>query len=195
MAKIYSKTTWIDELPHSTPVKYRVQNETTLLEDAEISLTTPVTPGTPVNAANLNKIENGIDNLDDLVNQLFTETLYIRAIRDSAVLLPGSGLMTFTVPAILNSYRISNAQAAIYTASSSGLPTIQLHNLRLVQPILSTRITINVGGLSSYTASVPSVVNPTMAGVLTGDRIRVDVDVTGTGTRGLDIILTLVRAV
>ncbi len=59
----YSKTTWSDELPASTPIKYKISQATDgdVATDATIEIVTSVTAGTPVNAANLNKIEDGID--------------------------------------------------------------------------------------------------------------------------------------
>lgn len=61
----YTKTTWVDEVPDSTPVKFSINGdvEGEISASAEIDLVTGVTPpGTPVNAANLNKIETGIED-------------------------------------------------------------------------------------------------------------------------------------
>jgi len=82
-----------------------------------------------------------------------------------------------------------DADASVYTVSSSGLPTVQIHNVTDAQDMLSTRITIDVSEYSSYTAAAPPVINASYDDVVTGDRLRVDVDVAGTGTKGLDVIL------
>ena len=193
MAKIYTKTTWTDEVPETTPVKYKIENDETTLDEVTISVVTPVTTGTAVNAANLNKIEEGIDALDSLVDALFTETVYVRAIRDTATLLSGDGLMTFMIPAALNTYQISDIQVSIYVPSSSGAVRVQVHNLRSSADILSIEATIDEGEYSSYTAAVAPVVNPSAAGVETGDRLRVDIDAAGIGAKGLDLIITLER--
>lgn len=56
----YTKTTWVDEVPATSPVTYDIE---TVGTDLEISLhSTPSTSGTPVNATNLNKIEQGIED-------------------------------------------------------------------------------------------------------------------------------------
>jgi len=78
----------------------------------------------------------------------------------------------------------------VYGVSSSGLPTIQIHNLTDGSDMLSTEITIDTSEFSSYTAATRSVVNTGEDDVVTGDRLRIDVDVAGSGTDGLDVILT-----
>lgn len=59
----YSKTTWTDEVPASTPIKYAITGdvEGELSASATIEIVTSVTAGTAVNATNLNKIETGIE--------------------------------------------------------------------------------------------------------------------------------------
>jgi hypothetical protein len=66
----YSPTTWADEVPASTPVKYKITDDIggVLADSAKIELVTSVTPGTPLNAANLNHIEQGIEDAQDGVN-------------------------------------------------------------------------------------------------------------------------------
>jgi len=83
-----------------------------------------------------------------------------------------------------------DADAAVYTVSSSGTPTVQIHNLTDTQDMLSTLITIDANEYSSYTAATQPVINASYDDVATGDRLRIDVDVAGTGTKGLDVILT-----
>jgi hypothetical protein len=58
----YTKTTWANELP-SEPIRYDIleDDNTPLYEDVQINLASSVVAGTPVNAANLNKIEDGIE--------------------------------------------------------------------------------------------------------------------------------------
>ena len=56
----YTPTVWVDEIPASIPVKYKISqlSDGDIATDATIEVVTPLTPGTPLNAANLNKIEN-----------------------------------------------------------------------------------------------------------------------------------------
>ncbi len=59
----YTKTTWVDEVPAETPVKYKITDDTggVIAESATIETVTSITAGTALNAANLNKIEEGLE--------------------------------------------------------------------------------------------------------------------------------------
>lgn len=102
----------------------------------------------------------------------------------------GDGRATVFVPAMLNGYTITDAQAAVATPSVSGLITIQVANVTDGVDILSTRITIDVGEKTSYTAAAPPVINTAADDVSTGDELRVDVDGAGTNAYGLVVMLT-----
>lgn len=58
----YTKTTWTNETPQSSPVKYQVNDDTNgiIAASATITPVTTITPGTPLDSTNLNKIEEGI---------------------------------------------------------------------------------------------------------------------------------------
>jgi hypothetical protein len=60
----YTKTTWVDEIPDSTPVKYKITEsiDGDITPSAKIEIVTGVTPGTPMNADNLNHMETGVYN-------------------------------------------------------------------------------------------------------------------------------------
>lgn len=60
----YTKTTWADEVPNSSPVKYKISQTTDgdIATNATIEMVTPVTAGTPVSASNLNHLETGVYN-------------------------------------------------------------------------------------------------------------------------------------
>ena len=133
---------------------------------------------------------------DALAGSIFGEKIvYIKVLDNVTALTTGDGKAYITIPDNLNGMNLVDADIAVYTTSSSGNPTVQLHNLDYsggAQDMLSTRMTIDAGGaeLSSYTAATPPVINSSYDDVATGDRIRIDVDVAGTGTKGLDVILT-----
>ena len=116
--------------------------------------------------------------------------IYLKVIADDTTLTTGDGKMYVTIPSALNRMNLVDADASIYTASTSGTPTIQIYNVTDSQDMLSTRITIDINENTSYTATTPSVINATYDDVATGDQLRIDVDVAGTGTKGLDVILT-----
>lgn len=114
----------------------------------------------------------------------------LKCLLDTDALTTGDGKIYFTIPAEITGWNLVSAHAAVYTVSSSGLPTIQIRNVTDSADMLSTRITIDATEFSSYTATTAPVIDTTKDDVATGDRIAVDVDVAGTGTKGLDVILT-----
>jgi hypothetical protein len=66
----YTPTVWVDEVPGSSPIKYSITGdiEGVISASAQIAIVTGVTPGTPLTATNLNKIENAIDGIADTVD-------------------------------------------------------------------------------------------------------------------------------
>ena len=63
----YEPTVWVNETPQTTPVKFKITDDTegVLANSAKIELVTPVTPGTPLDATRMNKIEQGIEAVTD----------------------------------------------------------------------------------------------------------------------------------
>jgi hypothetical protein len=56
--------------------------------------------------------------------------------------------------------------------------------------MLSTRITIDANEYDSKDSTTPRVIDTANDDVLMGDLIRIDIDVTGTGTAGLIVSLS-----
>lgn len=110
-----------------------------------------------------------------------------------AALSTGDGKAFVVIPATLNGYILTGVMAAVTTASTSGNPTIQLARVRsgTAVDMLSTRITIDANEATSTTAATAAVINTANDDLATADFIRVDLDVAGTGTRGLIVSLTL----
>lgn len=116
--------------------------------------------------------------------------LMIKVMSDNATVTDGNGKMKFPIPQELNGLKITKAEAAVTTASSSGVIAVGVYNYTSAKEILSTGILIDVGEYTSYTSAVPSVVNAANNTVATGDLIGIDVDAAGINARGLTIILT-----
>jgi hypothetical protein len=119
------------------------------------------------------------------------ETIYWRVLNHDTALSTGDGKDYIFVPDEYDGKIIKRVHACVHTASSSGTPTIQLHNVTDSEDILSTRITIDASEYTSYTAATPPVVDTDHDDLAQGDQLRVDVDVAGTGTAGLDVIIVL----
>ena len=95
----------------------------------------------------------------------------------------------FVVPALLDGYDLGVPFAANETPSTSGIPTFQIHNVTDAVDMLSTKLTIDANEQNSSTAATAAVVNATYQEVATGDRIRFDCDVAGTGCKGITLHL------
>lgn len=116
--------------------------------------------------------------------------LELKVVDDLTALATGDGILTFAIPSALGGYNLTAVASYVTTVSSSGLPTVQIRNVTQTADMLSTRITIDVSEFTSYTATTPAVIDTANDDVATGDLIAVDVDVAGTGSKGLGVILT-----
>jgi hypothetical protein len=120
-----------------------------------------------------------------------TRNIYLPVVANYTNLATGDGAFYFTVPPSIDGFELTEVYAAVYTTSSSGLPTVQIHNMDdgAGSDMLSTRVTIDEGELNSFDPAIPPVIDIDHNAVAKGDRIRIDIDVAGTGTKGLDVIL------
>lgn len=120
----------------------------------------------------------------------FTKVLEVKVFDDATTVTTGDGKMIFCIPLALNGCDLTAVAGFITTVSSSGTPTVQIRNVTQTADMLSTRITIDASEFTSYTAATPPVIDTGNDDVATGDLIAVDVDVAGTGAKGLGVILT-----
>jgi hypothetical protein len=115
------------------------------------------------------------------------KNVIMKVIKDDNDLATGDGKSHFTVPIELNGMNLVSVGAHVYTVSSSGLPTFQIHNLTDAVDMLSTEITIDATGNDSKDATTPAAIDAAHDDIATGDVIRFDCDVAGTGTKGMEI--------
>lgn len=148
---------------------------------------------TPTSRSYNDLITESIWNTDLVDNLIYLKSKADRRIAVKTVISPTASLSTGTdknrmsIPADLNGANLVDADAVVYTVSSSGTPTIQIYNLTDSHYMLSTGITIDANEFTSYTAATPPVIDTSYDDMATGDRIRFDVSVAGTGTTGLDV--------
>ena len=119
-----------------------------------------------------------------------TKDIEVKVIDDATTLTTGDGKVIICIPAALGGCDLTAAHAFVTTVSSSGLPTVQIRNVTQAADMLTTKITIDASEFTSYTAAAASVIDTSNDDVATGDLIAVDVDVAGTGAKGLGVILT-----
>lgn len=101
----------------------------------------------------------------------------------------GDSKAYFRVPVQLNGFNLVGVAASLTTVSSSGVPTVQLRNSTQAVDMLTTKITIDASETDSNTAAIPAVIDTANDDVATGDQIHVDIDVAGTGAKGLYVEL------
>ncbi|MBT3390352.1 MAG: hypothetical protein HN413_08060 [Chloroflexi bacterium] len=117
--------------------------------------------------------------------------LQFTVIPHDSALVTGDDQFVWQIHPELDGYSIVAAHAMVHGVSSSGTPTFQLYHERHAQDILSTLITIDVSEKSSTTAATPPVLNSSYVDLQSGDEIRHDCDVAGTGTTGWTMMYTL----
>jgi hypothetical protein len=121
---------------------------------------------------------------------LGTKNIIIKCLHDTTTLTVGNGIGRVTLPVELNGMNLVSVGGHVYTASSSGTPTFQIVNEgEGYVSMLSTQITIDVNEYDSSTAGTPPVINTLYDAVATGNVLRFDCLVAGTGTTGMEIRL------
>ena len=94
----------------------------------------------------------------------------------------GTAKVTFRMPYAMT---LTAVRASLNTASSSGTPTIDINEGGTT--ILSTKITIDVSETTSTTAAAAPVISD--ASLADDAEITIDIDVAGTGAKGLVVTL------
>lgn len=107
-------------------------------------------------------------------------------------LTTGDGKAYIRIHPAVNGMNLTAVGASVSTVSSSGTVTVQLRRVRSGSPadMLSTKLTIDVSETDSATAAAAAVIDTANDDVATGDQIFVDIDVAGTGAKGLFVSLT-----
>lgn len=170
----HTKLNGIADSANNTPAA-----STTVAGSIELAIASEINTGTSTTRAN---------TPDALAGSIFgTKTIVVKCILDDDDLETGDGIAHFTVPIEINGMNLISVGGHVYTVSSSGTPTFQIHNLTDTVDMLSTLITIDATEKDSSTATTAAVINTSHDDVVTGDEIRIDCDVIGTGTKGMEI--------
>jgi len=157
------------------------------------------TPGHAVTAAEMttyinNNMQYIYDNAGTVIGKRVVE---VPIFSDNDTVITGDNKRQMVIPYEFNGMNIIKSEIAhIGAAATAGVTTVQIVRIRTdgtpgTVDILDTRMTIDANEYTSYTASNASVVGTANQNVLTGDRVRWDVDVAGTTALGLIGILTL----
>jgi hypothetical protein len=116
--------------------------------------------------------------------------LFIKVFSDAQVVTTGDGKFIFEVSEDMNGMNLTKIETYVTTVSSSGKPTVQIRNVTQAADMLTTKCEIDASEKNSKDAATQPVISATNDDVAWGDHIAVDVDVAGTGAKGLGVILT-----
>lgn len=131
---------------------------------------------------------NGADSIEAAYEiKVFADENHPAAVLtpEVAEVVVGDGLFIFAIPRDVAGCYLREAEAFV---SVVGGVTVQIRNITQAVDLLSTKITIDGGEFTSYTAAVPSVVNVDVSQVELGDLLAIDVDAAG-AAKGLGVIL------
>ena len=106
---------------------------------------------------------------------------------ETTAITTGNAKVTMRMP---YAFVLSEVRASLGTASSSGLPTVDINEGGTT--ILSTKLTIDATEKTSVTAATPAVISD--ANLADDAEITFDIDVAGTGAAGLKVALIGRRA-
>lgn len=110
------------------------------------------------------------------------ETIGISVVSETTTITTGTAKRTFRMPF---AFTLTSVRASVSTVSSSGIPTVDINEGGTT--ILSTKLTIDANEYTSTTAATAAVISDTS---LADDaEITIDVDVAGTGAKGLKVYL------
>jgi hypothetical protein len=116
-----------------------------------------------------------------------TEVLMVALGDETTDITTGNAKVTMRMPFAMT---LTAVRASLATASSSGTPTVDINEGG--STILSTKLTIDANEKTSTTAATPAVISDS---ALADDaEITFDIDVAGTGAKGLKVTLIGTRA-
>ena len=102
---------------------------------------------------------------------------------ETTAITTGTAKVTFRVPYAMTLYQLPRASLA--TASTSGIPEVDIN--KNGSTIFTTRLTIDANEKTSVTAATPAVLSTTT--FADDDEVTFDIDVAGTGAKGLKVTL------
>ena len=111
-----------------------------------------------------------------------TECMIIPVGDETTSITTGTAKVTFRMP---YAFTLTAVRASLTTASSSGLPTVDINENGTT--ILSTKLTIDANEKTSTTAATAAVISD--SSLADDAEITIDIDVAGTGAQGLKVTL------
>jgi hypothetical protein len=126
-----------------------------------------------IQAADISDLNTAVKPLESIIIALSDEVTPITT---------GTAKVTMRMP---YAFTLTAVRASLATASSSGIPTVDINEGG--STILSTKLTIDANEKTSTTAAVPVVISD--SSLADDSEITFDIDVAGTGATGLKVTL------
>jgi len=150
--------------------------------DTVLNFTIPKGDTGAVSATSTDTFSNKtISSVDNTIKA--NETLTLAISDETTAITTGINKMKFRAPFAMTLYQIP--RASLSTASTSGIPTIDINDGGV--SILSTKLTIDANEVTSTTAATAAVLSDTS--IADDAEITFDIDVAGTGAKGLKVTL------
>lgn len=121
-----------------------------------------------------------IKNVSGIAPANDTQSFVIAASDETTAITTGTAKVTFRMP---YAFTVTAVRASLSTASTSGLPQIDINEGGTT--ILSTAITIDANEKTSTTAATPPVISD--SSLADDAEIIIDIDAAGTGAKGLKV--------
>ena len=118
-------------------------------------------------------------------------TSNVYAVETNPSLTTGLGKGYVVVPEQMNGWYVNSVAASCYAASTSGIPTFQVYNVTKDHYMLDSLLTIDANEYDSKTALVASSLYSQYAKIYSGDMLRLDCSVAGTGTKRVQARLVI----
>lgn len=150
-------------------------------------LASPTFTGTPAAPT-----ASALTNTTQLATTAFVysmEQIMVIALSDEVTsITTGTSKVVFRAPFAMTLTKIP--RASLTTASSSGIPTVDINEAG--STILSTKLTIDANEKTSTTAATAAVLSD--SSIADDAEITFDIDVAGTGAKGLKVVLYYKRS-
>jgi len=148
-----------------------------------------VSPGQAITSTLYNTyVKDNIIDHESRIVSLYPLTMTVALSDEITAITTGTAKVTLRAPFAMTLTGIP--RASVNTVSSSGIPTVDINVAG--STILSTKLTIDASEFTSVTAASAAVLSTTS--IADDAEITFDVDVAGTGAKGLKVTLYYVKA-
>ncbi|MBI5954382.1 MAG: hypothetical protein HY865_22220 [Chloroflexi bacterium] len=160
----YEKTNWVDEVPASTPVEYTIDGDGGTITNATIEVETPITPGTPVNASNLNHMEDGIETAQETAENAGAAAASAQATANAAIpksIATAVGDILYATASAVWAKLAKPSVNSVLRMTPAGSPSWKAES-DFIQSLIYRRQggdadDWNVGGTTSFTPAAPLI--------------------------------------